>query len=115
MPRGRPRKEANPKTEELLEYVGDKKKNLITEEKRKYEFYNLEEPGSNVKFSYGSTNAPKRYELWHGGKYTLPTEVAKHVEAAQTPMWAYRPDGKGSMVKELVGWKPRFQMREVHA
>ena len=104
---------ANPKTEELLEKTKTEsgKRHLV--EERTYEFYNLEEPGLAVKFAYGPTNNPKRYNFWHGQKVTVPVEVAEHVERSQTPIWSWRPDGRGSLVKEMTGWKPRFQMREV--
>jgi len=76
---------------------------------------NLEEPGLNIKFVYGSTNGAQKYELMHGGKYKLSREVVNHIESRQTPIWSYRPDGTGMMRKELTGYKPRFQCRQVFA
>lgn len=108
-------KMANPKTEALLQEKVERRGRKPAPEKRWYEFYNIEEPGVSVKFSYGKTTDPKRYTFFHGQKYEVPVEVANHVESAQTPIWGYRPDGTGSMVKNLTGWKPRFQMREVRS
>jgi len=104
---------ANPRSERLLEISKSESGKEYLKEERTYEFYNLEEPGLSVKFSYGPTNSPKRYVFWHGQKYKVPVEVAEHIERSQTPIWAWRPDGTGSMVKQMSGWKPRFQMREV--
>ncbi len=78
-----------------------------------FEFYNLEEPGLMQKFVFGTTKNIQKYMLFHGEKYKLPREVADHVESKQTPIWGYKPDGNGRMVKSLNGWKSRFQMREV--
>ena len=107
--------EANPKEQEFADKVRTDTGRKHLKEERTFEFYNLEEPGLAVKFSYGPTTSPKRYNFWHGEKYTIPVEVAEHVERSQTPIYGYRPDGTGRMVKQLTGWKPRFQMREVRA
>ena len=82
-------------------------------EEATFEFYNLEEPGLMLKFPYGTTKKIEKFTFLHGGKYKIRREVAQHVESRQTPIWGYRPDGTGTMVKNLNGWKPRFQMREV--
>lgn len=113
MARGRP--PLNPKTDELAQKQNDEKLKEELSDERTYEFMNTEEPGLMVKFSYGSTANPKRYSFMHGGRYSIPREVAEHVESRQTPIWGYRPDGTGQMAKQLLGWKPRFQMREVRA
>jgi len=77
-----------------------------------YEFYNVEEPGLTHKFPYGSTQNQKTFEFFHGGTYRVPRHVARHVESCTTPLWAWRPDGTGKMIKQKVGEKPRFQMRQ---
>lgn len=101
-----------PTNQDIQDFVDQKAKGKL-ENKKWYEFYNLEEPGLAVKFAYGTTRNPQRYNFWHGHKYEVTEEVAQHVEKSQTPIWEWRPDGKGSMAKQLIGWKPRYQMREV--
>lgn len=82
------------------------------EEEIEIEFYNIEEPGLSLKFPYGSTREHKIYTLYHGGKYVLPRKVIQHLESRATPIWKWRPDGTGSMAKELVGTAPRFQCKQ---
>ena len=78
-----------------------------------FEFYNLEEPGLAVKFPYGDTRNHHNFTFYHGGKYRVPRHVARHLESCSTPIWDWRPDGTGKMVKQRVGEKSRFQMRHV--
>jgi hypothetical protein len=92
----------------------DRKKEWMSE-KIQVEFMNLEEPGVPLKFTYGTTQKKETYTLLHGGKYTLPRAVVQHIESRQTPIWKYRPDGSGSMKKNLESYKSRFQCREVFA
>lgn len=106
---------ANLRVEDLLEKKQEKSSTNPLKEIRTYEFYNIEEPGLSVKFVYGPTTNPKRYSFMHGQRVQTTVEVAEHVESRQTPIWKWRPDGKGSLIKELTGWKPRFQMREVRS
>lgn len=94
--------------------VSEKEQQWLDEE-IEVEFYNLEEPGMINKFPFGTTKNYKIYTLLHGGKYKLPRKVIKHIETRQTPIWRHIPDGMGSMRKELTGWKPRFQCRQVFA
>ena len=89
----------------------DKKKEWL-EEILPVEFFNLEEPGVGVKFPFGPTNNTKTYTLLHGGKYNLTREVVQHVESRQTPIWGYKPDGRGVMQKSREGFKSRFQCRQ---
>lgn len=77
------------------------------------EFSNIEEPGMSLQFSYGDTRFSKRINLFHGGRYRVPRFIQRHVESCSTPIYSWRPDGKGSMMKERIGTKSRFQMREV--
>lgn len=105
----------NPAHEEHLEMQEEIKNKSYADTKRMYEFYNTEEPGMMLKFTYGSSKNPKRYELFHGGKYELTEDVVRHLESKQTPIWAWRPSGDGRMAKSLTGWKPRFQLREVRS
>lgn len=79
-----------------------------------YEFYNLEEPGLSLKFPYGNTQLKYTFQFLHGGKYRIPRHVALHLESRSTPIWKWRPDGTGSMVKQRAGDKPRFQMRQTY-
>lgn len=78
-----------------------------------FEFYNLEEPGLNVRFPYGDTRKQHTFTLYHGEKYKVPRFVARHLESCSTPLWEWRPDGSGRMVKKQVGQKPRFRMSPV--
>jgi len=79
-----------------------------------YEFMNLEQPGLVEKFCYGTTSNKMNIILFHGGKYPMPRFLANHVNACSTPMWKWRPDGIGSLRKELIGRNSRFQMREIY-
>lgn len=80
-----------------------------------YQFFNLEEAGMEVKFPYGSTRKYHNFVFYHGQNYKVPRHVARHVESCSTPIWDWRPDGTGKMIKQRVGEKPRFQMRHVFA
>ena len=100
------------KKEEKL--VSERERNWLDEE-IEVEFYNLEEPGLMNKFPYGTTKNHKVYTLMHGGKYTLPRKVIKHIESRSTPIWKFEPDGRGQMTKRQAGVKPRFQCRQVFA
>lgn len=77
------------------------------------EFYNIEEPGHPITFSFGPAKRTKKYTLLHGGKYELPKEIIHHLESRQTPMYDYKPDGLGRMSKYLKGYQSRFQCRAV--
>lgn len=95
--------------------VSDKEKQWLDEE-IEVEFNNLEEAGMMVKFPFGTTKNFKNYTLIPGGKYRLPRRVVKHLEEnCRTPMYKWQPDGKGIMAKTLVGYKSRFQCRQVFA
>lgn len=102
-----------------LPIVGEQPKNEKEEkylrEICEYEFLNIEEPGLTLKFPYGNTKASHNFTFFHGGKYKVPRFVARHLEKCSTPMWKWRPDGTGSLHKEQIGNKPRFQMRQTFA
>lgn len=78
-----------------------------------YEFYNLEEPGVIHKFSYGSGNQLCTITLYHGQTYHLPRFIAKHLESCSIPIWDWRPDGTGRMIKKKIGLKPRFRLSQM--
>ena len=101
--------------EEVPTKIMSDKERIWLEEEIEVEFYNIEEPGMINKFPYGTTKDYKVYTLFHGGKYKLPRKVIKHLETRQTPIWKFAPDGMGSMIKQMMGWKPRFQCRQVFA
>lgn len=111
-------KEEMPKMADLkkLPIVGRQPSNEKEEKHLKelatYEFYNIEEPGVFIKFPYGSTRCTHNFTLLHGNTYRVPRHLARHLENCTTPIWDYRPDGNGRMVKTKVGEKSRFQMRE---
>lgn len=94
---------AQPKSEREEEYL---------REIRPYEFYNTEEPGLQHKFPYGNTRNRRTFTFNHSQTYDVPRHVARHLEDCTTPIWDWRPDGTGRMVKQKVGEKSRFQMRE---
>jgi hypothetical protein len=77
------------------------------------EFQNREEPGLMQKFPYGDTRCNMTLQLMHGGNYRLPRHVVRHIESRETPRWEYRPDGSGSMQKQMTGTTGRFQCRQV--
>lgn len=110
---------ADIKALEKLPIVGDKPRNEKEEKWLKeiveFEFMNLEEPGLMHKFPYGDTRNNMTFTLWHGAKYRLPRHVARHIENCKTPIWNWKPDGKGSLSKSLSSYKSRFQMRQVFA
>lgn len=78
------------------------------------EFVNLENPGMILKFPYGSTRNNKTFTFIHGGVYKVPRFLSRHIDSRAEPRWGWRPDGSGSIQKELQGDKPRFNMREVY-
>lgn len=84
-------------------------------EMRTYEFMNMEQPGLMLQFSFGNANNSMKFTFMHGGKYEIPRFVADHVNSRGTPLWKWMPDGTGSLRKERMGMKSRFQMREVFA
>lgn len=90
----------------------DRKKEWLKEEIH-FEFFNLEEPGVPITFSFGPADNVKKYMLLHGGKYTYPRDVIQHLESRQVPIWGYKPNGSGQMVKNLEGHKSRFQCRQL--
>lgn len=76
-----------------------------------YEFNNIEEPGGSQSFPYGSTKNYMTFSFAHGEKSKVPRHVARHVESCTTPIYTWKPDGSGKMVKTRNGTKSRFQMR----
>lgn len=82
------------------------------DEEIEVEFYNLENPGLTIKFAFGSTRNKKVYTLFHGGKYKLPRSVVKHISSRQVPLWNYKSDGTGRLMKNLLGYKSRFECRQ---
>lgn len=81
----------------------------------KYQFNNLEEPGMMIQFPYGAGKNRKNFKFFHGGEYHLPRFIAEWVESRSTPMWGFKPDGSGRMVKNRLGDKQRFQMRPIYS
>lgn len=88
------------------------KEEKFLREIKTYEFYNVENPGLMLSFPYGSSSCQKTFKFLHGQTYQVPRHVARHLENCSTPMWSWRPNGTGQMVKQKVGEKSRFQMRE---
>lgn len=112
-------------TKELIDVERDKKDRLRIQRDKKdakkawlaeditFEFFNLEEPGVPVNFAHGPTNDIKKYLMMHGGKYTESRSLVQHLESRQTPIWGFKPDGSGNLVKTLNGYKSRFQCRQL--
>ena len=100
-----------------LPIMGEKPRNekeiARLKEIKTFEFYNIESTGLSLKFSYGGTSNQETFDFLHGGKYKIPTHVARHVENCSTPIYEYVPDGSGKMKKKLMANKSRFQMREI--
>lgn len=89
-------------------------------EKITIQFYNVEQPGRGQTFIYGPSNAPEKVELAHGEIKELPRSAVRFIESRQTPLYEYQKEGgdatmgkKATLKKVLIGWKPRFQCREV--
>lgn len=80
-----------------------------------FEFQNIEEPGLSHTFPYGSTKKNHNFTFFHGGKYKVPRFIARHLESCTKPIWKWRPDGTGKMMKQNIGTRPRFQMRQTFA
>ena len=103
---------AAPAAPAVLRDKKDRKEEWLKEDIT-FEFFNLEEASVPITFSHGPTNNIKKYTLLHGGRYTYPRSLIQHVESRQTPMWGFKPDGHGRMVKALEGYKSRFQCRQL--
>jgi len=104
---------------ESLPIVGEKpkteKEEKFLKEFAEFEFYNSEEPGVETQFPYGSTKNNIVFLFQHGQKYRVPRHIARHVEKCSTPLYAWKPNGSGAMIKTKTGTKSRFQMRQVFA
>ena len=85
------------------------------DERVSVQFYNIEEPGTDAFFCYGPCECPKSFTLSHGEVKELNRADIRYIESRQTPIYAYKPDGSGKMKKKLMGWKPRFQCRQVNS
>lgn len=94
----------------LVKKISDKEKAYLDEEVE-IEFYNIEEPGVSLEFSYGPANDIKNYKLLHGGKHRLTRRVVQHIESKGPANWVMRPDGLGSSMAVKEGSRPRFQCR----
>ena len=111
-----PTKEASSecsRKEEPEDIKDKKRKEEWLKEKILIEFYNVEEPGAPLKFDYGSAKKPESFLLLHGGKYNLARKVVQHIESCKTPIWDYKPNGEGQMLKYLKGYNSRFQCRQL--
>lgn len=85
------------------------------DEKGTYQFYNIEEPGTKAFFCFGKCTDPKKLELEHGQITELTRGDVRFIESRQTPIYGFKANGSGKMVKTLLGWKPRFQCRQVNS
>ena len=90
-------------------------------EKVMIQFYNLEQPGNSAHFVYGPANAPTRIDIDHGEQRELTRGEIRYIESRQTPIKEYERDSgdaRGPKKKRkaiVVGWKSRFQCREIRA
>ncbi len=78
------------------------------------QFYNIEEPGAPGFFCYGGCRNPKTIELDHGEIRELTRGDVRYIESRQTPMWEYKQMGNGKRTKSLMGWRPRYQCRQIN-
>ena len=85
------------------------------EEKVNVQFYNIEEPGAPGFFCFGDCRSPKTIELNHGEIRELNRGDVRYIESRQTPMYEYKATGTGKRVKTLIGWRPRFQCRQINS
>jgi len=79
-----------------------------------FEFLNIKEPGVSHQFSYGNTKKNRNFTFNHGMSYQIPRFIARHLESCSTPLYEWRPDGLGKLIKKQVGNDPRFQLRQVY-
>lgn len=79
-----------------------------------YEFFNTQEPGVFMKFSYGTSKQQERFTLMHGASYLLPRFLARFLESRATPIYKWDADGTGRMVATPTGMDARFRLREVY-
>lgn len=90
-------------------------------EKITIQFFNIEQPGkTDQHFVTGPVGNPDRVCLAHQEITELTRAWVRFIESRQSPIWDYEEDAgdatKGKRrrrVKKLVGYKPRFQCREV--
>jgi hypothetical protein len=89
-------------------------------EKATIQFYNIEQPGRSQSFCFGTCNNPERITLDHGEIRELSRAAIRFIESRQTPIYEYQKEGgdattnkRATIKKKIVGWKPRFQCREV--
>lgn len=94
----------------LRNKVNEKEQAWLDEEVE-FEFFNIEEPGSEITFSYGPANNIKTYTLKHGQRYKYPRRIVNHIESKGPSNWATRPDGRGGSMVVREGNFPRFQCK----
>lgn len=75
--------------------------------------HNLLDQGHPIPVDFGPVNNPFSEVYTHGFKYTIPRRIIKFIESRQRPIHDYIPDGKGKMVKKLIGYENRFHCRHV--
>jgi len=101
------------KLEETLNTKEKKKPEKKKEEVQMVEgiFRNWDVKGAPIKFSYytkrvcGKGGPPKKYMLEDGGRYTIPLEVARHLNNCAIPVSKAEVDKKGNYIgkrEELV-------------
>jgi len=90
-------------------------------EKVMIQFYNIESPGKSQYFCHGPCNDPDfKDTIQHGEFRELTRATIRFIESRQEPIQEYQKTpgdvatGKKPKTKAvLIGWKPRFQCREV--
>lgn len=92
--------------------INEKEQEWLNEEVE-FEFFNIEEPGSSLTFSYGPANNIKTYTLRHGDRYKYARRLINHVESKGPSNWVSRPDGRGGNMIVREGNFPRFQCKIV--
>ena len=89
-------------------------------EKIMIQFYNIEQPGRKGYFRYGPCNNTVEIDIEHGELRELSRAAVRFIESRQGPIYEYKTFAgdatmgkKPKTEKHLIGWKPRYQCREV--
>lgn len=82
--------------------------------KRKYVFYNTQEPGLAKTFSNTTLKGGWKKVCFHGGTVELDDDQFDHIMSRSTPIHDYINDPlTGSLHAQKIGDDPRFNLRLV--
>lgn len=83
-------------------------------------FRNWDIKGAPHTFSYftktlcGKNGAAKKYTFEDGGKYTIPLEVAKHLNQCSFPVSKHEVDKQGKHIGKVESRVHRFSFRRIN-